>query len=106
MELPVSRVTDMFADEIAAYSSSEVRQYYVPREVEFHKPLEDTKATAWKPATQDNVMRFSALGYFFAKDLNARTGVPVGIISANWGGTPVESWISDESLPGISARNQ
>lgn len=98
MELPVSRVTDMFADEIAAYSSNEVRQYYVPREVEFHKPLEDTKAAAWKPATQDNVMRFSALGYFFAKDLNARTGVPVGIISANWGGTPVESWISEESL--------
>lgn len=98
MELPVSRVTDMFADEIASYSSNEVRQYYLPREVEFHTPLEDTKPAAWKPATQDNVMKFSALGYFFAKDLNERTGVPVGIISSNWGGTPVEAWISEESL--------
>lgn len=98
MELPVSRVTDMFADEIAAYSSNEVRQYYLPREVEFHAPLEDTKPASWKPCTPENVMKFSALGYFVAKDLNARTGVPVGIISANWGGTPVEAWISEESL--------
>ncbi len=98
MELPVARVTDMFADEIADYSSNEVRQYYVPREVEFHAPLDDTKPTAWKPATAENVMNFSALGYFFAKQLNERTGVPVGIINSCWGGTPVESWISEGSL--------
>ncbi len=98
MELPVRRVTDMFADEIASYSSETVRQFNVPSEVEFHRPLDDFKGGSWKPCTQDNVMNFSALGYFFAKDLNARTGVPVGIINSSWGGTPVESWISEESL--------
>lgn len=98
MELPVRRVTDMFADEIAAYSNDAIRQFNTPSEFEFHAPRTDVGPTSWKPCTQENVMDFSALAYFFAKDLNSRTGVPVGIINSSWGGTPVEAWISEESL--------
>ncbi len=43
-------------------------------------------------------MNYSALAYFFAKQLNETTGVPVGIINASWGGTPVEAWMSSESV--------
>lgn len=43
-------------------------------------------------------MNFSALAYFFAKEVNAATGVPVGIVNASWGGTPVEAWMSEESM--------
>ena len=43
-------------------------------------------------------MDFSALAYFFAKELNSRTGIPVGIVNASVGGTPVEAWISEEAL--------
>lgn len=98
MELPVRRVTDMFAKEIASYQNSQVRQYIVPKEFEFDGPRQDTSQAAWLPADQQNVMNFSALAYFMAKDLNSRTGRPVGIINASWGGTPIEAWISEEEL--------
>lgn len=98
MELPVRRVTDMFADEIGAYENAQIRHYAVPQTTTFHGPETDTPKSAWKSCTQDNVMNFSALAYFFAKELNARTGLPVGIVNASWGGTPVEAWMSEESL--------
>lgn len=98
MELPVSRVTDMFAQEIASYENPQVRQYIVPKEFEFDGPRQDSSPSAWLPATQQNVMKFSAVAYFIAKDLNARTGRPVGIINASWGGTPIEAWISEDVL--------
>ena len=43
-------------------------------------------------------MNFSALAYFFAKELYKKTGVPVGLVNASWGGTPVEAWMSEEAL--------
>ena len=43
-------------------------------------------------------MNFSAVAYFTAKALTEKTGLPVGIINASWGGTPVESWISEQYL--------
>lgn len=98
MELPVARVTDMFADEIAEYNNPKIRQFNVPSVVEFHQPLDDVPYGSWKEINQENVMQFSALAYFFAKDLFDRTGVPVGIVNSSWGGTPVESWIREEYL--------
>jgi sialate O-acetylesterase len=99
MELPVRRVTDMFADEIAAYTNSNIRQFKVPNEWNFHAPQTDVKAgTAWHQVKQPDVMDFSALGYFFAKAMYEKTGVPVGIVNSSWGGTPVESWMSEYAL--------
>lgn len=98
MELPIRRVTDMFADEVSAYENDHIRHYIVPKVFDFSSPQEDTPASSWKSCTRENVMEFSALGYFFAKELYARTGIPVGIVNASWGGTPVEAWTSEEAL--------
>ena len=98
MELPVSRVTDMFATEINEYSNERIRQIIIPRVCGFHAPQETLSATSWKPMTQENVMNFSALAYFFAKEMYEKTKVPVGIINSSWGGTPIEAWISEEGL--------
>ncbi|MDE6693284.1 MAG: beta galactosidase jelly roll domain-containing protein [Muribaculaceae bacterium] len=98
MELPVRRVTDMFADEIAAYENHDVREFAVPNDYEFHQPLDDVKPTSWKDVSPDNAMNFSALGYFFGKQLYEMTGVPVGIVRSCWGGTPIEAWISEDGL--------
>ena len=48
--------------------------------------------------TPENVMSFSALVYFFAKDVYQKTKVPVGIINSSVGGSPVEAWISEGGL--------
>lgn len=98
MELPVRRVTEMFGDEVKDYSNDAIRQFLVPQVTSFHGPLSDTPGGNWKTCTPDNALDFSALGYFFAKQLNAETGVPVGIINSSWGGTPVEAWISEETM--------
>ncbi|MCD8292145.1 MAG: sialate O-acetylesterase [Prevotellaceae bacterium] len=98
MELPVSRVTDKFAREIASYENDKIRQFTVPKVLDFHAPQETLPAAAWKPCTQENVMSFSALAYFFAREAYEKTGVPIGLVNASWGGTPVEAWISEEGL--------
>lgn len=97
MELPVSRVTDMFADEVMEYRNPAIRQFLVPKEFDFDGERSDLSPTSWK-SIDDDVMGFSALAYFTAKALNSRTGLPVGIINASWGGTPVESWISETAM--------
>lgn len=99
MELPVSRVTDMFRDEIAAYENTNIRLLKVPNIFNFHAPQENLPDYAsWKTLTQKNVMNFSALAYFFAKAMYEKSGVPIGVINSSWGGTPVEAWISEEGL--------
>ncbi len=98
MELPIRRVTDMFAEEVRNYENNMIRQYIVPDTYNFTAPQEDTPESAWKACTQKNVMDFSALAYFYAKEIISETQVPVGIVNCCWGGTPVEAWTSEEGL--------
>lgn len=52
----------------------------------------------WKICSAKTIDSFSAVAYFFAKEINKATGFPVGIINATWGGTPAESWTKKEVL--------
>ena len=61
-------------------------------------PQEDVQPTSWEMCSPTSVMDFSAVAYFFARHLHNEYGVPIGLISSNWGGTPVESWISKGQL--------
>ena len=45
----------------------------------------------------DNWLYMSAVCYIFGKNIQAHTGKPVGLVNTNWGGTPVEFWMSDEA---------
>ena len=98
MEFPVERVTEMFADEINSYENINIRQFKVPAVYDFTEEKDDLTPSSWKPLTKENVMSFSAIAYFYAKEMYEKTGIPVGIINSSWGGTPVESWISEEGL--------
>lgn len=99
MELPVSRVTDKFRDEITADSHYPMVRYIkTPLLYNFHAPQTDIPGLTWKTLTPENAMSFSALVYFFAKDLYQKTGIPVGIINSSVGGSPVEAWISEEAI--------
>jgi sialate O-acetylesterase len=52
----------------------------------------------WVVCTPEEMQTFSAIGYFFARKLNKDLGVPIGIINSSWGGTPAESWMSEEVI--------
>lgn len=98
MELTVARVMDKYADMVEGYENTRVRYLKVPYSYEFGAPSENMKPEPWKAMTADNVKGFSALCYFFGRILQEKTSVPVGIVNASWGGTPVEAWISEEGL--------
>jgi sialate O-acetylesterase len=60
-------------------------------------PLDDVKGR-WVVTTPDTVGQFSAVGYFFGRELYQRLKTPIGLIHTSWGGTPAESWTSYEAL--------
>jgi sialate O-acetylesterase len=55
----------------------------------------------WVECTPDTVKGFSAVGYFFGRDLQKDLNVPVGLIHTSWGGTPAEAWTSQEGLDAV-----
>jgi len=57
----------------------------------------------WQECGPDTVGKFSAVGYFFGRDLQKSLGVPVGLIQSAVGGTPAEAWTSSRTLEGNSA---
>ena len=61
-------------------------------------PQDDLEGTGWKVAKGELVMDFSAVAYYFGKQLLMETGVPIGLITTAWGGTNIEAWTSMETL--------
>ncbi|MFO7296093.1 MAG: sialate O-acetylesterase, partial [Clostridia bacterium] len=96
MVIPMERVKDIYEDEIAHCDNPLIRQFTVPDRYDFNGPREDLDGGIWEPLNADTVLRFSAVGYFFAKALFAKYGIPIGLIKACVGGTPVEAWMSEE----------
>ncbi len=62
------------------------------------KPLDQVKSFGWRESTPESAAEFSAVGYFFGRDLQKNLGVPVGLIHTSWGGSPAEVWMSDAAL--------
>jgi sialate O-acetylesterase len=61
-------------------------------------PSDDVAGGSWTVCSPETVQSFTAVGYFFAKQLNQDLNVPVGIINASWGGTYIEAWVSRSAL--------
>ena len=98
MEHWMDRHNVEYAQEIATVNNLEIRQFLIPRENNLKGPAEDLPGGSWKTATRANIGRFSVVAYFFAKKLQEIYHVPIGIINASVGGTPIESWTSEEGL--------
>jgi sialate O-acetylesterase len=103
MEMPLagfpnSAVIKDSDKEIAAANHPEIRLLRVDTDAADY-PLEDLKsATGWSRCTPETARSFSAVAYFFARDLQAHQHVPIGLIDSSWGGTPAEAWTSLDAL--------
>ncbi len=86
---PVEHSTEYI---MSAQASVPIRVCDIPNK-QSDVPLTETSAV-WKEHTPYNVARFSATAYFFARTLYESLNVPVGIITADWGGSSIETWIS------------
>jgi len=98
METPVSRVMTLFGDEINQYSNPDIRYVRIPLTYNFQGPQADLAPCKWVDVTPETAQNFSAVAYFFAKEMYAKTGVPVGIINSSVGGSPAEAWVSEAGL--------
>lgn len=77
-------------EESPKATNTKIRFFYVPKSTsEF--PQEDVQAR-WVVCDPSSMFQFSAIGYFFGKQVHEQTGFPVGLINSNWGGTPAEVW--------------
>ena len=98
MELTLSRAEPHFPDLVPSINNAQIRQFEVPDHFNFKTPQKDLAAGSWENATQENIRKFSAVAYFFASNIHQSEGVPIGIINASLGGSPVEAWLSEEVL--------
>lgn len=92
MEFELSSVRNATA-EIKAAAYPEIRQIKVARRVS-PTPKDDIPAASWQICSPYTAENFTAVGYFFARELVKRLHVPVGLINSSWGGTMVETWTS------------
>jgi sialate O-acetylesterase len=98
MELPMERVKPRYEDVIAHSANPYIRQFLVPHKYDFGAPQADLQSGQWESANPWSVLRFTAAGYFFARTLWEKYHVPVGLINASVGGTPIEAWMSTDAL--------
>jgi sialate O-acetylesterase len=97
MEWPVAK--SMNADEeIAAANFPLIRQLKLKRTVAAAPADTVENDGGWRLCTPETAGAFTAVGLFFARDLQPRLGVPVGLINSTYGGTPIEAWMSAPSL--------
>lgn len=83
--------------EISTSNYPEIRQFEVQKSVSV-KPEEEVKGGAWKAATPENVGDFTAVGFFFARELYETLKVPIGLVHTSWGGTHSETWTSKQAF--------
>ena len=86
------------AEEIAHADQPQIRLLYIPHKSADY-PLRNADAS-WAVCTPKTAAKFSAVAYFFGRELNQREHVPIGLIDSTWGGTVAEAWIS---LKGIAS---
>lgn len=87
--------------EVEAGANENIRFFDYP-EVSYVEQIDEAdygkQYGFWRKAEPEQLERFSAVGYYFAKDLQQKYQIPIGIIGCNWGGTPACAWMSREAI--------
>ncbi|MGC1300429.1 MAG: sialate O-acetylesterase [Alloacidobacterium sp.] len=101
MEMPLngfpgSAVLKNAQQEIAQANLPTVRLLRIEHNTSYFS-VNDITAT-WTECTPQTAAEFSAVAYFFGREINAREHVPIGLIDSTWGGTPVEAWMSMDRI--------
>jgi sialate O-acetylesterase len=89
-------------EEIAAANHPRIRHIKIPH-VPAETPQSDVKSDGWKVCSPETAPDFTAVGYFFGRNLQEKLDVPIGLIGCNWGGTRIEPWTPPQGFKAISA---
>ncbi len=89
MQLPLKKTAGS-TEAIAAATDRQLRLFFVPRSIPDTLPAK--VLTSWKVCSPRRATGFSAVAYYFGRDLRKARQVPVGLIHSSWGGSPAEAW--------------
>lgn len=98
MELTMSRVAWKYPDEFKNANHPLIRHFKVPQRYDFNEGLEILEGGSWVKATPETIYDFSAVGFFFAKEIQEKYNVPIGLLNNAVGGSPAEAWINEDEL--------
>ncbi|MFO7671471.1 MAG: sialate O-acetylesterase [Bacteroidales bacterium] len=98
MVTPMERVKEKYPGEIANAQFPEIRNFFIATVTDLQEAQDDLPSGKWMAANPQDVLAFGAVSYFFAQEIHEQHKVPIGIINASVGGTPIEAWISEEGL--------
>ncbi|MNK18042.1 Glycosyl hydrolases family 2, sugar binding domain [compost metagenome] len=96
MEMSVANALNA-KEEVSLANYPEIRMFTVPHAVS-QTPNEDVEKGQWLKCSPAVIARFSAVGYYFGRDLHQKLNVPIGLVLSAWGGTVAESWTSPETI--------
>lgn len=101
MEFPVSGWSQVvnYQQELTEANYPNIRLLQVEH-ITSTEPLDEAKITGdgWQVCDSKTVAQFSAVAYFFARDIYKKTGIPIGVIHSSWGGTIAEAWESEATV--------
>jgi len=98
MEMTMARLEEAYPADLEQAGYPLIRQFNVPQRYDFKAPHQDLSEGQWLVASPATIRQFSALAFYFARDLQQHNKVPVGIYNAALGGSPVESWLDEATL--------
>ncbi|MDR3309303.1 MAG: TIM barrel protein [Tannerella sp.] len=103
MEMPLAGwgKVNNYEREIEASAYSQIRLLSVPHQVA-GRPQRDAIMSGWQECNPLTSPEFSAIGYFFGRELFYKLDIPIGLIHSNWGGTGVEMWTTGETMKTVS----
>jgi sialate O-acetylesterase len=104
MEWSGTQKLQQSTDEAPNANNKNIRFFYVSKATSNY-PQENVDGH-WVVCSPEEMFRFSAIGYFFGKNIQSNLNSPVGLINSNWGGTPAETWTPSyviEESPVLSA---
>lgn len=98
MELTMARLEEAYPADLQSANYPLIRQFNVPQRYDFKAPQTDLPEGQWLVASPSTIQHFSALAFYFARDLQAHSKAAIGVYNAALGGSPVESWLDESTL--------
>lgn len=102
VEFPLSRASN--ADESIASCTNTAIRFFQVAHLRTNDAATDVKGR-WEVSSPSNAPKFTAVGYFFGRDVQKKLNVPIGLIQSAWGGTPCEAWTPRAAIRGDQKLN-
>ena len=104
-QLPMDRLRYSYPYEMKLPKDNNIRMITIPITYSYDGEKDTVENPTWICASPETIAQMSGTAYFFASNLSKELGVPVGIINASQGGSPITAWMSEQSLQKLGKTN-